>query len=139
MSGLGDAAIGQLQRAGLRTTRQRRLLADILFGEMGEAITAEKLHGMAIERGIRVSLATVYGTLHCFHDAGLVREISIDSKRYFDINIENHQYFFFEEERRLVGTSEIQTGFKDFPPPPEGQVVSRIDVVVRLRKDERRR
>jgi len=91
---------------------------------------------LAGRHGIKVSLATVYGTLHSFRDAGLLREISIDSKRYFDTNTDNHQYFYFEDERRLVGVSELETGYKDIPLPPEGRRVSRVDVVVRLRKDE---
>lgn len=136
MTGLDEAAIARLREVGLRPTRQRRELADLLFGTTGEAITAEGLHGLAMKSGIKVSLATVYGTLHSFQDVGLVREISIDSKRYFDTNTENHQYFYFEEEHRLVGVSELQTGFKDLPQPPEGRRVSRIDVVVRLCKDE---
>ncbi len=156
MSEMNGAAIARLRKAGLRPTRQRRELAELLFGDIsdigeaaeglrkltyggiGEAVTAEGLHGLALRGGIKVSLATVYGTLHSFCDAGLVREISIDSKRYFDTNTENHQYFFFEEERRLVGVTEPQTGFKDMPPPPEGRRVSRVDVVVRLCKDEAR-
>lgn len=136
MSAFDDASIARLRRAGLRPTRQRRELAEILFSETSEAITAEGLHALAGRHGIKVSLATVYGTLHSFRDAGLVREISIDSKRYFDTNIDNHQYFYFEEERRLVGVTELETGIKDPPPPPEGRRVSRVDVVVRLRKDE---
>ncbi|GAA0534048.1 Fur family iron response transcriptional regulator [Rhizomicrobium palustre] len=136
MTGFDDAAIARLRKAGLRPTRQRRELAEILFAETSEALTAEGLHALAVKAGIRVSLATVYGTLHSFCGAGLVREISIDSKRYFDTNIDNHQYFFFEEERRLVGVTELETGYRDMPPPPEGRRVSRVDVVVRLRKDE---
>lgn len=126
----------RLRKAGLRPTRQRRDLAELLFSYTREAVTAESLHGLAARAGIKVSLATVYGTLHSFRDAGLVREISIDSRRYFDTNTENHQYFFFEDERKLVGVTEVETGFKDMPPPPEGRRVSRVDVIVRLRKDE---
>jgi len=136
MSGYDDAALTRLRQAGLRPTRQRRELAELLFSEMTEAVTAEGLHGLALRKGIRVSLATVYGTLHSFCDAGLVREIAIDSKRYFDTNTDNHQYFFFEEERKLVGVSKLETGFREAPLPPEGRRVSRVDVIVRLRKDE---
>jgi len=136
MSGYDDAALTRLRQAGLRPTRQRRELAELLFSEMTEAVTAEGLHGLALRKGIRVSLATVYGTLHSFCDAGLVREIAIDSKRYFDTNTDNHQYFFFEEERKLVGVSELETGYREVPSAPEGRRVSRVDVIVRLRKDE---
>lgn len=135
MHGFGDAALTRLRKAGLRPTRQRRELAELLFRGGNEALTAEGLHAHALRNGIKVSLATVYGALHSFRDAGLVREISIDSKRYFDTNIDNHQYFFFEEERKLLSVTEAETGFKQMPPPPEGQRISRIDVVVRLRRE----
>ncbi len=136
MHGLDDAALARLRKAGLRPTRQRRELAELLFNETTtQALTAEGLHAHALRHGIKVSLATVYGTLHSFRDAGLVREVSIDSKRYFDTNITNHQYFYYEDERRLVGVTEAETGFKEAPPPPEGRKISRVDVVVRLRRE----
>ncbi len=130
-----EDTITRLRKAGLRPTRQRRELARLLFSECTDAVTAESLHEFALRNGVKVSLATVYGTLHSFCDVGLVREVSIDSRHYFDTNPNNHQYFYFEEERRLVGVTYAETGFKDMPLPPEGQKVSRVDVVVRLKRD----
>jgi Fe2+/Zn2+ uptake regulation proteins len=130
-----DVSTARLREAGLRPTRQRRDLAELLFSTADEALTAEGLHGRALRAGIKVSLATVYGTLHSFRDVGLVREICIDAKRYFDTNIENHHYFFFEEERKLVSAGDLQTGL-DMTGVPPGRKVSRVDVIVRLRRDE---
>ena len=135
MSAFDELAIARLRQAGLRPTRQRRELAHLLYAECHEAVTAEGLHGLALRTGIKVSLATVYGTLHSFAGVGLVREVSIDSRRYFDINPDNHQYFYYEDERRLVGVTVTETGFRDVPVPPPGRRVSRIDVVVRLRRE----
>lgn len=135
MTNFDEQTMERLRKSGLRPTRQRRELARLLFSDCTEAMTAESLHAFAAKNGIKVSLATVYGTLHCFCEAGLVREVSIDSRRYFDTNPDNRQYFYFEDERRLVGVTETETGFKDMPPPPEGRKVSRVDVVVRLRRD----
>lgn len=132
---IDEVTIARLRKAGLRPTRQRRELAHLLFSSCKEAVTAEGLHSFAQRNGVKVSLATVYGTLHSFCDAGLVREVSIDSRRYFDTNPDNHQYFYFEDERRLVGVTEAETGFKVMPPLPEGRRISRVDVVVRLRRD----
>jgi Fur family transcriptional regulator, iron response regulator len=125
----------RLRKAGLRPTRQRRDLAQLLFSQCQDAVTAEGLHAFALRSGIKVSLATVYGTLHSFCTVGLVRDVSIDTRRYFDINPENHQYFYYEDDKRLVGVTEAETGVKDVPSPPRGQHVSRIDVVVRLKRD----
>lgn len=132
---IDEETIARLRKAGLRPTRQRRELARLLFSACTEPVTAEGLHGFAVRNGIKVSLATVYGTLHSFCDVGMVREVSIDSRRYFDTKPDNHQYFYFEDEKRLVGVTQNETGVKDPPLPPEGRKVSRVDVVVRLRRD----
>lgn len=134
MAEFDDAALAKLRLAGLRPTRQRRELAELLFRDPIEAMTAESVHAHAARNGIKVSLATVYGTLHSFCQAGLVREVSIDSRRYFDTDTAHHQYFYFEDERRLVGVSDAETGFKEMPAPPDGRKVSRVDVVVRLKR-----
>ena len=69
----------RLRNAGLRPTRQRMALAKLLFDGMDRHVTAEKLHAEAQSANIRVSLATVYNTLHQFTDAGLLREIAVDA------------------------------------------------------------
>ena len=52
---------------------------------------------------MKVSLATVYNTLHQFTDAGLLRQVIVDAARsYFDTNTGDHQHFFLEEEGRLI-------------------------------------
>ena len=131
-----EQTIFRLRQAGLRPTRQRRELARLLFTEGQEAVTAEGLHAIAAGHGIKVSLATVYGTLHSFCVVGLVRDISIDSRRYFDNAPDNHQYFYFEDDKRLVAVTEAETGVKTAPSPPPGQRVTRVDVVVRLKRDD---
>ncbi len=92
----------RLRAAGLRPTRQRLALARLLFDGGDRHVTAEILHGEALDAAIRVSLATVYNTLHQFTAAGLLLEIVVDSQRsYFDTNISDHHHFFFESSGRL--------------------------------------
>ena len=68
-------AVGMLRAKGLRTTRQRVALAKLLFDSGGNRhISAEQLHDEALNQSIRVSLATVYNTLHQFTEAELLRE-----------------------------------------------------------------
>lgn len=122
-----------LRRSGLRPTRQRLLLGELLFGRGHRHATAEMLHGEAVEAGERVSLATVYNTLHQFKRAGLLRELAIDgSKAYFDTNTSNHNHFFYEREGRLVDIPEDKIQVDGVPDAPDGMVISHIDVVVRL-------
>jgi Fur family transcriptional regulator, iron response regulator len=122
-----------LRRAGLRPTRQRMALGVLLFGNGHRHATAEMLHQEVVAAGERVSLATVYNTLHQFKRAGLLRELAIDgSKAYFDTNTSNHNHFFFEDEGRLVDIPEDTIRVGGLPQVPEGMMVTHIDVVVRL-------
>ena len=87
--------ISRLRAANLRPTRQRIALAKLLFGGCDRHVTAESLHTEAIGALIKVSLATVYNTLHQFTNAGLLREIVVNCNRcYFDTNVSEHHHFF---------------------------------------------
>jgi Fur family transcriptional regulator, iron response regulator len=122
-----------LRRAGLRPTRQRVSLAVLLFGNGDRHVTAEMLHEEAVRAGGRVSLATVYNTLHQFKRAGLLREIAIGGQRtYFDTNTSNHNHYFVEGEARLMDIPGDSIRVDGLPEPPEHLRISHIDVVVRL-------
>ncbi len=131
-----DAMIDErLRHTGLRPTRQRRLLAAMLFGEGDRHVTAEVLHEEAVKAGERVALATVYNTLHQFKTAGLLREIAIDGQRaYFDTNTSNHNHFYIEKAGVLMDIPSDQIRVDGLPQPPEGMKISHIDIVVRLVK-----
>jgi Fur family transcriptional regulator, iron response regulator len=122
-----------LRRAGLRPTRQRIALATLLFGAGDRHVTAEMLHEEAVRAGERVSLATVYNTLHQFKRAGLLREIAIGGQRaYFDTNTSNHNHYFIEADGKLMDIPGDSIRVDGLPEPPEDLRVSHIDVVVRL-------
>jgi Fur family iron response transcriptional regulator len=125
----------RLRGAGLRPTRQRVALGWLLFAKGDRHITAEMLYEEATGSRVRISLATVYNTLHQFTEAGLLREIAVDgSKTYFDTNMSDHHHFLIEGSNKLL---DIPTTYLDvvrLPEIPEGMEVARVDVVVRLRK-----
>jgi Fur family iron response transcriptional regulator len=127
-----------LRRTGLRPTRQRLALGALLFRDHDRHVTAEMLHAEAVATGQRVSLATVYNTLHQFKRAGLVRELALDAaKTYFDTNTSNHNHFFIERDGVLLDIPNEAVRIGGLPEPPPGTRISHIDVVVRLvRKDE---
>jgi Fur family transcriptional regulator, iron response regulator len=123
-----------LRGSGLRPTRQRVALGELLFAEGDWHVTAEMLHEKAIRRSIPVSLATVYNTLHQFTEAGLLNEVVVDgSKTYFDTNISNHHHFFIEGDNTIMDIPGAGVALDRLPKPPEGMEISRVDVVVRLR------
>jgi Fur family iron response transcriptional regulator len=125
--------LDQLRAVGLRPTRQRLALAKLLFEGGNRHITAEVLHAEALRANIRVSLATVYNTLHQFTTAGLLREIIVDASRsYFDTNTSEHHHFFVEETGRLDDIPGDQIIVSELPEAPEGTSVKRVDVIVRV-------
>jgi len=124
----------RLRNAGLRPTRQRRLLADLLFHHAHRHVTAELLHQEAKDAGYEVSLATVYNALHQFTDAGLLQQVIVaPSQSYFDTNIDPHQHFYDEEDGRLTDIS-ADISVSGLPQPPKGTKIERVDVVVRIRR-----
>jgi len=125
----------RLRAAGLRPTRQRVELVQLLFAGGHRHMTAESLHGDALKAGIQVSLATVYNTLHQFTEAGLLREVVVDAARsYFDTNTCDHQHFFVEDEGVLIDIAGEEISVAGVPEPPQGMAVERIDVVIRVRR-----
>jgi len=124
-----------LREAGLRPTRQRMALGYLLFGQRDRHVTAEMLHAEAVAAGEKVSLATVYNTLHQFKHAGLLRELAIEgAKAYFDTNTSNHNHFYVEREGQLMDIPGDSIRVDGLPAPPAGTKISHIDVVVRLTK-----
>jgi Fur family iron response transcriptional regulator len=129
-------ALTRLRSAGLRPTRQRLALARLLLENGDRHITAEQLHGEAVGEDIRVSLATVYNTLHQFTDAGLLREVVVEPGRsYFDTNTTDHHHFFCEANGRLQDIPGEEVVVSGFPLPPLGTEICRVDVIIRVRPE----
>ena len=126
-------AIQRLQQAGLRPTRQRLALAKLLFDGTDRHVSAEQLHSEAMGADIRVSLATIYNTLHQFTEAGLLREVVVEAGRsYFDTNTSDHHHFLFENSGTLKDIPSESILLGALPPAPEGSRVARVDVIIRL-------
>lgn len=124
-----------LESAGLRPTRQRVAIANLLIGDgQHRHVTAESLYAATIKSGEKVSLATIYNTLRCFSEAGLLREILVNgTKGYFDTNTTNHPHFFWEDTGELMDAPTEDLKIAALPTAPEGAEVSKVDVVIRLR------
>ena len=128
-------AIERLRAAGLRPTRQRVELAGLLFKGPHRHVTAESLYEEAAGQEMRISLATIYNTLHQFTHAGLLRQVIVDAARgYFDTNTGDHQHFFLEEEGALIDIPGEDITVSGVPVPPAGLAVDRVDVVVRVKR-----
>ncbi|MBS1181647.1 MAG: perR [Proteobacteria bacterium] len=124
----------RLRDVGLRPTRQRVALAEILFSHGHRHLSAEDLHAEALTAKVPVSLATVYNTLNQFTEAGLLREVAVEGTRtYFDTNTDDHHHFYVEDENRVFDIPGPHVEIGDLPPAPAGMEIVRVDVVVRLR------
>lgn len=118
----------------LRPTRQRVALASLLFSKGDRHISAEVLHEEAERAAIKVSLATVYNTLHQFTEAGLLRAVPVEgAKTYFDTNVTNHHHFFVEDEQMVIDIPSETFQLGALPAPPEGMEITRVEVIVRVR------
>jgi Fur family transcriptional regulator, iron response regulator len=133
---LKGVAAAWLDAGGLRPTRQRLALAELLVGDGRDRhVSAESLHEAALAAGASVSLATVYNTLRAFCEAGLLSEVTVDGSRsYFDTRVDDHPHYFWEDDGRLSDAPNDAVRLVGTPVAPEGAEVSRVDVVIRLRR-----
>jgi Fur family iron response transcriptional regulator len=126
-----------LLSAGLRPTRQRMFLSHFLFFKCCGHVSAECLYKEAKEAKIKMSLATVYNTLHQFTLKGLLREVSIgNGKSFFDTNTSFHHHFLCEETGKLVDIPADSVVLGHVPAPPPGTHIESINVVIRVRPEE---
>lgn len=124
-----------LRRANLRPTRQRIALGLLLFRDAHLHATPDGLHQTAIRAGERLSLATVYNTLNQFADAGLVRKMGVPGDRtYYDTNTGDHSHFYIADEERIIDIADGAIHIGPLPAPPDGYVISRVDVLLHLQK-----
>ena len=101
--------IDKLRKSGLRPTRQRLKICEVLFDrENTFHFTINDLTKIISEKlSEKISLATVYNTVHAFKNKGYLKEISINSdKSYFDTNTTVHHHFFDEDTNELIDCDE---------------------------------
>ena len=97
--------IEKLRKSGLRPTKQRVKICEVLFdAEKTFHFTIKELVKIIENQAnIKVSLATVYNTVHAFIKKGYLKEIPLNaSQSYYDTNVTHHHHFFDEEENKLI-------------------------------------
>ena len=130
--------INKLRNSGLRPTKQRIKICEALFNkEKTFHFTVNDLSKI-IEKDFneKISLATVYNTVHAFKKKGYVKEISLgNDKSYFDTNISSHHHFFDTKTNELIDIDSHKIQLKDIPNPPKGKSIKDIDVVINVEND----
>tara|TARA_B100000029_G_C17397889_1_gene895904 strand:- start:579 stop:1007 length:429 start_codon:yes stop_codon:yes gene_type:complete len=126
-----------LYRVGLRPTRQRVALANLLVSDNKnhQHVTAEELFEKAKELRIPVSLATVYNTLHTFSNAGLLNKVIVDGVRcYFDTRLDNHSHFYWEDSGKLTDAPGDFLEIQNLPNPPINSEITNVNIIIRLKE-----
>ena len=130
--------IDKLRKSGLRPTKQRIKICEALFNtEKTFHFTVNDLAKMMQKNfNEKISLATVYNTLHAFKKKGYVKEISLgNDKSYFDTNISSHHHFYDTKTNELIDIDSSKIELKNIPNPPKGKSIKEIDVVINVEND----
>lgn len=125
----------RLRKVGLRATKQRMLLASILFDHGDRHVTAEMLHQEALDKGFSISLSTIYNSLTHFVDHGLLRKVHLDDDRiWFDTSLDDH-FHYFDTENQIVVNYECENSsqeIKKILKVPEGYKLKDFSMIVSL-------
>ena len=130
--------IDKLRSSGLRPTKQRLKICEVLFDrEKTFHFTINDLAKNISEKiGEKISLATVYNTVHAFKNKGYLKEISINSdKSYFDTNITNHHHFFDQDTNQLIDCDEDVIENLKVKKNITGKKISSIEVLIKVATD----
>ena len=125
----------RLRTSGLRPTKQRLAICKILFDRKETFhFTIEKLKKVA-EKDSRkkISLATLYNTVHAFKKRGYLKEISLKgNKTFFDTNTKNHHHFYDEDSSQLIDIKNENVSINNLPSPPNGKKIKDIEITIRV-------
>ena len=130
--------INKLRKSGLRPTRQRLKICEVLFDRDATFhFTINDLTKIISEKlNEKISLATVYNTVHAFKNKGYLKEISINSdKSYFDTNTSVHHHFFDEDTNRLIDCDENDLDEIKIKKNITGKKISSVEVLIKVASD----
>ena len=130
--------INKLRNSGLRPTKQRIKICEVLFNkETTFHFTINDLVKIIeTETNEKISLATVYNTIHAFEKKGYLKEIPIDSNQsYFDTNVTDHHHFYDISEKKLIDLDEVDVGPINIQKSIPGKKIKSVEVLVKLDTD----
>ena len=130
--------IEKLRKSGLRPTKQRIRICEVLFNanETFHFTINDLIKMIETNTNQKISLATVYNTVHAFEKKGYIKEIAINSNQtYFDTNTSDHHHFFDEKDKKLIDlANEDVEKFKIKKNIP-GKKIKSIEVLVKVDSD----
>ena len=130
--------INKLRNSGLRPTKQRIKICEVLFNkETTFHFTINDLVKIIeTEANEKISLATIYNTIHAFKKKGYLKEIPIDSNQsYFDTNVTDHHHFYDISEKKLIDLDQADVGLINIQKSIPGKKIKSVEVLVKLDTD----
>ena len=130
--------IEKLRNSGLRPTKQRLKICEVLFNnEKTFHFTINDLSKIISEKlNQKISLATVYNTVHAFKKKGYLKEISMNSeKTYFDTNTSHHHHFFDSSTKELTDLSDDQVEKIKINKALPGKKISSVEILVKVENE----
>jgi Fur family iron response transcriptional regulator len=127
--------VEKLRNSGLRPTRQRLKICEVLFNtEKTFHFTMNDLSKIIAEKlNEKISLATVYNTVHAFKKKGYLKEISINSdKSYFDTNTSIHHHFYDEDTNQLIDCDQNNIENIHIKKNVTGKKINSIEVLIKV-------
>tara|TARA_B100000963_G_C22019559_1_gene406469 strand:+ start:56 stop:454 length:399 start_codon:yes stop_codon:yes gene_type:complete len=125
----------KLKKAGLRPTKQRLIIANILLDGVNRHFTAENLQDEINSSGNSMSIATVYNCLKKFRNCGLIKQIETSNDTaIFDTNTHHHHHFLDEETGELIDIENNKINLQKLPKIPDGYINNGVEVLIKLKK-----
>ena len=128
----------KLRESGLRPTKQRIKICEVLFNstETFHFTIKDLVKIIENQAKIKVSLATVYNTVHAFNKKGYLKEIPINSSQsYYDTNISHHHHFFDEDENKLIDIDQNDVDEVMIKKTIPGKKIKSIEVIAKIVTD----
>ena len=130
--------IEKLRETGLRPTKQRVKICEVLFNrdKTFHFTINDLVKKISEELNEKISLATVYNTVHALQKKGYLKEISINSdKSYFDTNTTVHHHFYDEDTHQLIDCDENEIENVNVKNNITGKKINSVEVLVRVASD----
>ena len=130
--------IEKLRKSGLRPTKQRIKICEVLFDadQTFHFTIKELVKIIENQANLKVSLATVYNTVHAFIKKGYLKEIPINaSQSYYDTNVAHHHHFFDEEENKLIDIDQDDVDEINIRKKISGKKIRSVELIAKIVSD----
>ena len=130
--------IDKLRKSGLRPTKQRIKICEVLFDadKTFHFTIKELVKIIENQANMKVSLATVYNTVHAFIKKGYLKEIPLNSSQsYYDTNVSHHHHFFDVEENKLIDIDQVDVDEINIRKKIPGKKIRSVEVIAKIVSD----